>query len=230
MSTTEKATGHRLQATGTDEEPTIMGSLERRPHSRAVASEVREIVRDLRRRRHDAAGYRGGLAAEQQSAVALRARRKADRRLLRASAMRRVGRRIDLIAMLNCRDAQGRPAWAIVDPRHSISSSNGRYDADGWRSVGGNYYAVGGLKARKEAAIPSGVPALPAQARELFTAPKFRRLRKRAKWIGVLYQPAEWTAVNPDPAVVVEWIDRPGEYYALMVWGVDGPAIQEFIS
>lgn len=39
-----------------------------------------------------------------------------------------------------------------------------------------------------------------------------------------------WAQVRPDPALVVEWTDRPGEYYALAVWGHDGPRIVEFVD
>ena len=50
--------------------------------------------------------------------------------------------------------------------------------------------------------------------------------------IGVLYQPTAWTELQPnaDPALVVEWLDRPGEDFALAVWGHDGPRIMEFVD
>jgi hypothetical protein len=226
-------------------EPTILSSLDRRVLAKSVLSETREIVRDLRRRRHEAAAYNGGLPAERDSAKALRARRKADRRLIRAAAVRRLGRKIDLVGLLNLSRPDGHPVWAIVDPRGPINHSNGACGDDGVRAIYSERETrpgawcqetqwISGLRKRDQAgtstSIPGGLPALPAQVREVFTAPAHRKLRRRAKWIGVLYQPAEWTHVDPDPAVVVEWRDRPGEYYALMVWGVDGPGIQEWIA
>src|SRR5438067_1058324 len=67
----------------------------------------------------------------------------------------------------------------------------------------------------------------PAQVRRILANPK---TQKRANWVGALYQPESWTERNPDPAVVVEWKDLPGQYFALAVWGADYHRIMEFVD
>ena len=179
------------------------------------------------------------------------------RKRVRMAVLGRRGRRIDLAAIMRQRRPDGRPAWAIVDPTHPISATvtyasdgnhyvhpaNGEIGSSGdvaWPAIirGEKIHynrwtvrdrRVPGLAGPELASgfLPTGLPALPDRVRELVRDPNVIR---RANRIGVLYQPEAWVEVNPDPALVVEWTDRPGEYYALAVWGVDGPAIMEFVD
>lgn len=57
-----------------------------------------------------------------------------------------------------------------------------------------------------------------------------RKTRKRAMWLGVLYQPESWRQIDPDPALICEYTDLPGEYYALAVWGGDRAKIMEWVD
>lgn len=72
---------------------------------------------------------------------------------------------------------------------------------------------------------PAGLPPIPQKVREMIASPTITR---RANRIGILFQPAAWIETNPDPALVVEWRDLPGQFYVLAVWGEDAPQIQEW--
>jgi hypothetical protein len=192
---------------------------------RAAVLEIAEQIVDRE------AAYAGGLAAEKQSAKQFRDAAKAR---MRAAVFAGRGRRIDLAALLRQANADGDPIWAVVDPAMPISrydrARNGYLDrmSDGTKvHVGGKVaLTLTGNRAKNDL-LPAGLPPLPAAARKIATDPK---VRKHAVWVGVLYQPEEWVKVNPDPAVVVEWKDRPGEYFALCVWGGDRAAIMEFVD
>lgn len=185
------------------------------------------------------ARYAGGLPAEQQSCVAMmagsREAAKSLRRAVRVAVLGRTGRRIDLGALMSQRRPDGQPAWAVVDPHYPIGAGgNGKHDLDGtvgWpvrHGDGSNWVSLYEKSATvTKGFLPLGMPALPPRVRALATD---RHVMRRAKRIGVLYQPDAWREVDPDPALVVEWRDLPGEYYALAVWGVDGPAIMEFVD
>lgn len=182
--------------------------------------------------------YSGGLPAEQQS---LESARVHVHNQIRAEFFGQVGRRIDLMSLLCQQGADGNPLWALVDPLHTIGWLNGRVSEKGKRVIPDAEVQVGELerssqvfsllarfsKPLDESFDPIGLPPLPQRVRELAINQKIRR---QAFWVGVLYQPDQWAAVDPDPALIVQWKDRPGEYHALAVWGVDGPAILEFVD
>lgn len=209
---------------------TIMTHVKRRTSQRTVNASLQRLRQEMRQARADEHRYDGGLPAEQSSLYQLQQKRrrnaKAKRRALLIS---RVGRRIDLAALLNQRRRDELPRWAIVDPTRFLGNKEGQFDSDGMHCIGGYWRTIRGAKklASGKSFLPVGMPALPPRIRELATDPNIRR---RARWVGVLYQPEEWREVEPDPALVVEWKARPGEYYALAVWGHDGPAIMEFVD
>lgn len=211
----------------------IMQHLKRRIGRRTVSRTIADLRRDMAAARIAERRYDGGLPAELHSAARIRARRVADAKTKRRKALlSRVGRRIDLAAVLRQRQPDGTPRWTIVDPLKSVggNGAEGRFDTDGLLIIGGTWRTIAELKRAdqpRKAFVPLGIPALPQRVRDLATDPKVRR---RANWVGILYQPEEWQEVEPDPALVVEWKDAPGEYYALAVWGVDGPAIMEFVD
>ena len=180
------------------------------------------------------AAYAGGLAAELASCKGLSEQLRAKARRIVIAG---IGRRIDLVALLRKSRADRKPLWALADPTARVDIGNGGRDSDGDALIASRADRSG-YRGRERVSIgapikghanftPSGMPALPARVRELATDPKVRGL---AKWVGVLYQPEEWTAVNPDPALVVEWRDLPGQYYALAIWGGDRPELMEFVS
>lgn len=184
---------------------------------------VADVVGELRRLRCD---YRGGLAAERTSYEVARATAKSR---LRAAYLSRVGRPIDLAGLLRQRRRSGAPRWAVVDPVQPISGNNGKFDTDGQLGIGGKWRDITGLTESdgpRRAFLPSGLPSLPPRVRDLATDDTIRR---RANWVGVLYQPDQWREVEPDPALIVEWRDRPGEYFALAIWGGDRGQIEEFL-
>jgi len=203
----------------------------------SVEANVQAAVTEHRRLR---VAYQGGLAAERQS---WRQRRRETRSAIRAAYLAGLGRPIDLIALLRQRDSQGAPVWTVADPIHGIGRVNGRVHGDGDGDVAiatgkrmprvapkSTLVKTGRPCAGGEDYQPAGLPALPPEARSIVTDEKIRR---RAEWVGVLYQPETWHQVDPDPAVVVEWRDRPGEYYCLAVWGGtrnDRGQIEEFID
>lgn len=217
--------------------------VQRRSVRRGVTRAANRLVAAQRR-------YAGGSPAEADSHRELRGRLRHE---LRAAVFGGVGRRIDLLALLGqCREIDYRrvPVWALVDPRRPIgegNSSTAPGDSSGYPRVHydagpGRYHyciTVGGVPVPFAAAavardrVPEyqrvqvvGIPALPPQVRAILADPRL----KHASMVGLLYQPDEWQQVRPDPALVVEWRDRPGEYYALAAWGHDGPRIMEFVD
>jgi len=177
----------------------------------------------LDRHRATMTAYRGGLPAERQAAKEIRSE---DRAEVRSIHMSGIGRRIDLIALLRQRDQQGRPVWTVADPKESVGRYNGIISGDGILHVGYHEVETGRPTGGGKTFDPSPLPPLPQEARDLATDPWIRR---RASWVGVLYQPQTWREVHPDPAIVVEWKSRPGEYYCLAVWGGDRAVIEEFV-
>jgi len=222
----------------------IGDALSRRVSARAAARHAAAVLDECRRdrrRAHDLIVLYGSTAAEQSSRTlakqALALRTAKFRALARATVLERCGRRIDLDALMQERRPDGLPRWAIVDPCVSLTNaanqrtSEGKRDDDGTVMLGGTWrqkpawsYRVNGGRV---AHLPAGgIPPLPEAARALVTD---RTIRRRAAWVGLLYQPEEWVELRPDPAVVVEWKDRPGEYYCLCVWGGDRARIMEFV-
>lgn len=213
----------------------LLASLHRRVDARKVKSEVRDLARTAR---EIIARYRGGLPAEISSRNELLSQlglrnlrgyscRHCIRPAIRRAIMRRRGRRIELAGLLKQRRSNGLPAWAIVDPRFPISHANGSRCNDGSLYINSRRYRIADLPGDGKEYIPDGMPVLPARVRALV---QDKKILRRAKWIGVLYQPESWREVKPDPAVVAEWLDLPGEYYALAVWGGDRAKIMEWVD
>ena len=210
----------------------IMTHVRRRVSTTTVERKLRALRAEQRQARIEERRYDGGLPAELSSLRTIRtSRRDKARTARRQILLSRVGRRIDLSAILKQRRADGLPRWTIADPDvpMELGYQNGVIDTRGGIRIGHHYLGSGwtGMPEPKRALTPSGLPALPPRVRELASDPQKRR---RAKWVGVLYQPEEWEEINPDPALVVEWQAEPGVYYALAVWGDDGPAIMEFVD
>lgn len=213
----------------------IVAALDRRVDRRTTARAVRDAERTLAAELAAIVPYEGGLPLEVQSASRrAKAARDAAELVLRRAWCRRRGRKIDLAALLNRRRADGFPAWAVVDPLQPMGSeySNGKFDTDGTIHVSGWRTIPGITKITRNGQTlayqpQGGIPPLPPAARKAVTDATVRKL---AKWVGLLYQPEEWLEVRPDPAVVVEWADLPGEFYALCVWGHDRHRIMEFID
>lgn len=218
--------------------------------SGAIASERRTNIRStkaacrrIRREHCRLAGKYGRLPAERQS---LKVLRESNRSRLRQVWMSRKGRRIDLLGLLSQKREDNGPAWAVVDPLFRIDSKNGGVDKDGtyhvasmpewvakkWRVGDQESYhshetvTVPGLRLTN-ATYPEAIPPLPAKARKLVHD---LTIRRRAKWVGLLYQPDTWSHQRPDPAIVVEWQDLPGQYFALCVWGTDKARIMEWVD
>lgn len=191
--------------------------LSKRPRRDVVASQVRQV---LQRRRADRERYAGGLKAERSANKILASCAKEE---VRALILGRKGRRIDLVSVLRQRRQDGTPRWCLVDPTQEIGHWNGQYDSDGQLRISGHYIAGVG---HKNVQPQGGFPALPPAVRELA---RDKKIRKRAEFVGVLYQPEEWREVDPDPALIVKWRGVPG-YFALAVWGGDMPQLMEFID
>lgn len=220
-----------------------------------IACEVRDLRREFQAIR---ARYAGGLPAELQSRDALlverglktaaptvtyssdsaaaRRRRHMPRRAIRAAMAKQQGRPIDLIGLLRQRRPNGQPVWSLADPRQPLGRNNGAWY---WpdrgvaaavvycRKDSHRIYAGPGGPSDNIDLVAPGLPPLPARVRELFADPK---LAARCKWMAVLFQPAEWVEVNPDPAVIVEYTDLPGKYFALAIWGGDRARIAEWVD
>lgn len=201
----------------------------------SVEANVQAAVAEHRRLRQ---AYQGGLTAERQS---WRQRRTETRSAIRAAYLAGLGRPIDLVALLRQRDASASPIWTVADPASEITARNGRIGGDGsvriiglgkargrygWAASDTRRIETGRPCGGGEDYQPAGMPALPPEARPIVTDDKIRR---RANFVGVLYQPETWHQVDPDPAIVVEWRDRPGEYFCLAVWGGDRAQIEEFL-
>lgn len=207
----------------------ISDHLSKRPRKDTTAAKVRQVRRTLTERRN---AYQGGTKLEQR---AYRTVAKESRDHVRALILGRTGRRIDLVSLLRQRRQDGSPVWALVDPT-TVNYSNGSRDGDGNSLIPPAQFN-GHLRRSDLCVIPvggkcrdcepgDGFPPLPAEARGLVTDPK---IRERAEWVGVLYQPEEWREVDPDPAVIVKWRGVEG-YHCLAVWGGDMPAIMEFVD
>jgi len=217
---------------------------------RRTAADVAADIRRLRAQHREMQDrYRGGLPAEMQSrdaalaAAGLHTPRssyhqrsgytiragRSKRPAIRRAWLSRLGRRIDLVALLNQQRPDGSPAWAVVDPRRTIGRDNGARHNHSTNSLHVGGVGVDPIDLRQYDArqVPSGMPPIPQRVRDLLADTK---IAGRAKWIGVLYQPESWRDVNPDPALVVEWSDVPGEYYALAVWGGDRARIMEWVD
>lgn len=202
---------------------------ERTPKS-TVESLVGEARARLRTEIEACAGYRGGLPMELRSAAQRKLAAVTEaRRAARVAVLGGTGRRIDLAALLRRRNQEGQPIWTIADPV-TATDREGTFDTDDTIAIGGTWRTIKDIRSPRDkdrkAFQPAGLPPLPPEARTILTD---RKIRKRAAWVGVLYQPTEWREVRPDPAVVVEWRDRPGEYFALCVWGGDRAQIMEFV-
>lgn len=209
---------------------------------RKLLSDVQDEIAAARESLHaemDAtADYVGGLPAEITSAKFRRKKAKLAARLAARKAwVSRKGRPIDLVALLKQSRPDGLPLWALADPMRA-SDQNVRVDSGGDYVVGnnnacGNYdnklssVIKVGRKTGRSMRPADGIPPLPPVARRIVID---KDIRRRAHFVHLLYQPAEWLQVNPDPAIVVEWIDLPGQYFALCVWGADRPQIMEFVS
>ncbi len=221
------------EATTVTAPPSIPGVLEPRTRIDAVRRDIRRARAALHAELRATHRYAGGLLAERQSSLARREDAvKTARLTVRRAYLSRVGRRIDLVALLRQRRADGKPLWTIRDPDGPLSDTTiGAYCADGLRPAQNVRIPCGDMRPAgrmsQELAPAGGIPPLPPVARRAATDLK---VRKRALWVGLLYQPDEWLEVRPDPAIVVEWRDRPGEYYALVVWGGDRARIMEFVD
>lgn len=202
--------------------------LARRPHKRAVVARVKRLGRQLARQTKR---YRGGLPAEVQSVDLLR---RQTARLIRRELFSRRGRPIDLVALLRQRRPDGMPVWCLADPRYPLGEYNGAWR---WPHKDSPAVAVALCNGRRieagnggpgaELLRPSGMPALPRRVRSIVNSPLVTR---HASMVGVLYQPDEWQQLHPDPALIVEWRDLPGQYYALAIWGGDRARIAEYVS
>lgn len=221
--------------------------LERRKNGRSIRAEMRRIAQETRRL---AARY-GDTPGEQESRKRLVDRAK---QLQREAYWSGQGRRMDLPLLLRQRRADGRPVWCLIDYTYPIGSTfaeakhdrNGCYfpamrwsGRDGERPAG--FYVAAShmlswtsccvvpleLPGIESGLAPAGVPPVPRKADRIARSP---RIRGRANWVGLLFQPDEWTERRPDPAIVVEWSALPGQYYALAVWGGDYHRIMEFVD
>lgn len=227
----------------------IMPATQKRISSRVTSKRIREVQRanrDARKR------YRGGTIAEIDSQRILHQQCRLE---VRRTWLSRQGRKIDLISLLTQRREDGSPLWAIADPMMKLGGEkrwsgtdtrNGMIECSSSAQTATYWVAAkshqrsrwgSGYDLAASITVPmhdvnhdytaDAIPALPARVRALFGD---KKIRDRAKFVALLYQPSEWRLPKPDPAVVVEWWDRPGEYFALAVWGVDGPAIMEFVD
>ena len=199
----------------------ILSATQRRVSRTTVRRKVRQLLeqrREIKRR------YAGGLPAETQSRDRMLAPIPA---MVRLEIMRGRGRRIDLAALIRQRRKDGSPLWAVVDPTLPIGTGNGVVGKSSLRVGSRVHVSLPAGPTLREDFLAVGLPVLPERVRQIVTD---RDIRRRARWVGVLYQPQEWQQPEPDPAVVVEWKDAPGEFFALAVWGHDGPAIMEFVD
>jgi len=220
----------RISAAGHGQTTDLRVHLSRRVRRDATRAKVRAVRQELAAALDATAAYAGGLPMELASRrVRRQGATKAAKLLARQAILGRTGRRIDLDAILRERRPDGLPRWTIADP--TGRGSEGQVLTDGTILIGGRWRKFAALevgrRADRKGLLPSGCPPIPAEVRPLFGA---RKIRRRAAWVGLLYQPEEWTVVRPDPAVVVEWTDLPGEYYALAVWGGDSARIMEFVD
>ena len=172
---------------------------------------------------------------------------------IRQAQLRRRGRRIDLLNLVHLHGVSG-PQWSVANLFGKVSEYAYAYHESqphqrrlhpGQAIANGSHpcgiavaqrvdsrrayerYCVLPCHHGDQVLIPAAVPPIPAKARKIADA---ARADQEVAWVGVLYQPSEWMARQPDPAIVVEYFDLPGEYYALCVWGGDKSAIMEFVD
>lgn len=208
----------------------LEAALAPRVEAATVTASVRQAREYLHAEIEAIQAYQGGLplelvSAKQRKELAIKTARHEARR----AVLSRRGRRIDLPALLRQRRTDGTPVWCVRDPLNT-GATEGQIYHDGTVLIGGCWrrlYPERDGNPKIDYRPVGGIPPLPAEARVLATD---KHVRKHAAWVALLYQPEEWQQVDPDPAIVVEWKDRPGEYYALCVWGGDGAAIMEFVD
>jgi hypothetical protein len=215
--------------------------LERRPDRRSIVRRWRQLHQQQCR----VLSRYGKSTGERQSALAVFHEFHRRQRVLLCS---RWGRRIDLIALLKQCNEEGEFFWGLADPFQKFGSYNGysfipenepkrgirkicQADLTTWRDVTIEHPLSVNLKGwRYMPCVVKATPPMPPRVRALALKPK---LRKRARWIGLVF-PLDHTWMvekGVDPALVAEWKDRPGEYYALAVWGrKDRPRIMEFVD
>lgn len=213
----------------------ITDHLEERVGHASVIQETVAAVENLDSEVRALRAYVGGLPAELISARLRRDAAYAEaRKTVRKARLGAKGRRIDLPALLRQCGKDRRPLWALVDPmRWTPENDEGKRDSDGTMRVSCFWVRIPGSDWKNESGKvvafrpEGGIPPIPETARKLFAD---RIIRRDASWVGLLYQPDSWREANPDPAVVVEWKSRPGEYYCLAVWGDDAPTIMEWVD
>jgi len=215
--------------------------LGRRPDRRSIVRRWRQLHRQQCR----VLSRYGDSPGERQSARAVFEEFHRRQRVLYCS---RWGRRIDLLALLKQCNEKGEFFWGLADPFQPFDFNNGysfiresgenrgmrricQADlASVWESVKIEHPLSIDLKEWGHKCIVKATPPLPPRVREIALTPKFR---KWARWIGLVF-PLDHTWMvqkRVDPALVAEWKDRPGEYYALAVWGrKDRPRIMEFVD
>jgi|SRR5579875_1163961 len=219
--------------------------LGRRPDRRSIVRRWRQLHRQQCR----ILSRYGDSTGERQSALATF---EEFHRRQRALLCSRWGRRIDLIALLKQCNEKGEFFWGLADPFQSFGRNNGySFIQDGGEKRGirhichwiyrGNLSSWGVITIEHPLSVDlkewdhtghvvKATPPLPPRVRAIALDPK---LRKRARWIGLVF-PLDHTWMvqkQVDPALVAEWKDLPGEYYALAVWGKkDRPRIMEFVD
>jgi hypothetical protein len=214
--------------------------LERRPNRRSIVRRWKQLHQQQCR----VLSRYGDSPGERQSA---RAAFEEFHRRQRALICSRWGRRIDLIALLKQCNEKGEFFWGLADPFRLFGSANGysyikqsgekrgirrifHANRSIWCEVTIEHPLSIDLPNWGHTCIVTATPPLPPRVRAIALDPK---LRKRARWIGLVF-PLDHTWMvqrEVDPALVAEWEDRPGEYYALAVWGKkDRPRIMEFVD
>jgi hypothetical protein len=214
--------------------------LERRPDRRSIVRRWRQLHRQQCR----ILSRYGNSPGEHQSALTALEELHRRQRVLYCS---RLGRRIELLALLKQCNEKGEFFWGLADPVQQFGPSNGySYIQKSGPNRGIRRICWADLSVRNYVTIEhplsidlpnwgytcvvKATPPMPPRVREMALNPKFR---KWARWIGLVF-PLDHTWMvekQVDPALVAEWKDRPGEYYALAVWGRrDRPRIMEFVD
>jgi hypothetical protein len=213
--------------------------LERRPDRRSIVRQWRQ----LHRQQCMVLSRYGRSTGERQSALTVFREFHRRQRVLLCS---RWGRRIDLIALLKQCNEEGEFFWGLADPFREFGLYNGYafIQESGsnrgirhisladhpWREARIEHPLSIDVKGWGHRCVVAATPPMPPRVREMALKPK---LRKRARWIGLVFPlDHSWMVQKQvDPALVAEWKDRPGEYYALAVWGKkDRPRIMEFVD
>jgi hypothetical protein len=143
------------------------------------------------------------------------------------------GRKIDLIKLLNLKNKNGDLRWMIADPRRELGQFNGAYYPkrgtiySSYREIDIHPVSERNIFDFREVIhVAEGFPILPQRIRDMI---KTLRDAGDCSMIAVLFQPKLWRKYKEDPALIVEYKDLPGEYYALAIWGGDRPEIEEFL-